>query len=401
MNFQPTVMSFHSSPKNIIIAGFVIGGPLGGFVWHHLQYVVGLHLMGHNVLFVEDSGDHATCYNPLTHEVTTNPTYGLTFINNVMLQFGLQNQWAYYNKHQDQWLGNDEKKVKEFINKADVFLNLSGVNPLRDDFLVIPVRVFIDTDPVFSQIRNIQETAAFDCAMKHTHFFTYGENFGKPDCGIPDDGFAWQPTRQPVLTDAWHYTPGNKAAKWTTIMQWDSYKVREYNGQVYGMKSASFGTYSSLPSIINETFELAIGSASAPLEKLTKEGWQIADPISVSITPIHYQQYIQQSKGEWSIAKNGYAATNCGWFSERSTCYLASGRPVVVQSTGFSEIFETGRGLFSFTSLSDAVAAIEQINYDYEGHCRWAREIAEEYFRFDRVLSALLENCLTTVPTKE
>jgi hypothetical protein len=392
-------MTFETNIKyNIVIAGYIVGGPLGGLVWHHLQYVVGLHAMGHQVLFVEDSDDYPSCYHPQTHQLSTDPSYGLTFINNVFSQYGLQHQWAYYNQHQNQWHGTSEKRVNDFIKKADIFLNLSGVNPLHHIFLSIPIRVFIDTDPVFSQIRHLKEPAAFDRAKQHTHFFTYGENFGKANCSIPDDGLAWQPTRQPVFLKAWNYSGGNKAAKWTTIMQWDSYKVREYNGQLFGMKSASFDAYFTFPKKINETFELAIGSASAPREKLAEVGWHVADPLSVTISPDSYQQYIQQSKGEWSIAKHGYVTSNSGWFSERSTGYLATGRPVVVQDTGFSEIIETGRGLFSFTSLEEAVASIEEVNHNYEAHCQWAREVAEEYFRFDRVLSTLLQNCQMPVP---
>jgi hypothetical protein len=230
-------------------------------------------------------------------------------------------------------------------------------------------------------------------ARNHTQFFSFGENIGKPHCTIPDDGFQWQHTRQPVVLDAWSYTLGNKNAKWTTVMQWDSYKVREYNGQSFGMKSSSFDDYFSLPQRVKETFELAIGSATAPKDKLSKAGWHTADPLSITLNPGTYQQYIRQSKGEWSIAKHGYVISNSGWFSERSTGYLASGRPVVVQETGFSDVIEKGRGLFSFTSPEEAVAAIEEVNHNYASHCKWAREVAEEYFRFDKVLAALLQNC--------
>lgn len=393
-------MQFVKQPKyNIIVAGFIVGGPLGGLVWHHLQYVLGLTAMGHNVLFVEDSDDYPSCYNPHTFQLTTDPSYGLEFINNVFSRFGLQHQWAYFNRHQQQWHGSTKKKVNAFIRKTDIFFNLSGVNPLQEIFLEIPTRVFIDTDPVFTQIRHLKEPAAFVRARQHTHFFTYGENFGKLNCTIPDDGLAWQATRQPLFLPAWNYSAGNQAASWTTIMQWDSYKVREYNGAIFGMKSASFDRYLNLPEKLRDTFELAIGSESAPKEKLAERGWNIADPISVTLTPQTYQKYIQQSKGEWSVAKQGYVASNSGWFSERSTGYLATGRPVVVQNTGFADILDTGRGLFSFNSLSESIAAIEEINQDYKAHCKWARELAEQYFRFDRVLSVLLQTCQMSVST--
>lgn len=176
-------------------------------------------------------------------------------------------------------------------------------------------------------------------------------------------------------------------------MQWDSYKTRTYSGREFGMKSASFDAYFSLPQKVTNSFELAIGSATTPKEKLVASGWQLTDPLAVTLTPATYQQYIRQSKGEWSVAKQGYVDSNSGWFSERTTSYLASGRPAVVQETGFSEWMEIGRGLFSFTSPDEAVASIEEVNGNYERHWQWAREIAEEYFDSNKVLSSLLQRC--------
>lgn len=383
---------------HIIIAGYIVGGPLGGLVWHHLQYVLGLHQMGHDVLFVEDSDDYPSCYNPQTHLLSDDPTYGLEFINNVFTQYDLHQHWAYYHQPVNRWYGKSEKEVKDFIQKADLFLNLSGVNPLRDYFLIIPIRVLLDTDPVFTQIRNLTEPAALLLAKKHNRYFTYGENFGNPGCSIPDDGLYWLPTRQPLCLNAWEFTKGNNNGKWTTVMQWDSYKVREYNGRSFGMKSASFDAYINLPTQSGQSFELAVGGETTPREKLKIHGWQLAAPLTITFNPSTFQQYLRQSKGEWSIAKQGYVVSNSGWFSERSTGYLACGRPVIVQDTRFSDFIETGRGLFAFSTPDEALSAIEEVNRDYASHCKWARETAEEYFRFDKVLSTLLQNCLATTP---
>jgi len=391
-------MSARSSSLKIIIAGYIVGGPLGGLVWHHLQYILGLHKMGHKVLFVEDSDDYPSCYNPQTNQFSSDPTYGLAFINKVFSQYGLQDRWAYHQQQGNIWHGVNEKKINDFISNTDIFLNLSGMNPLHEKFLKIPVRVLLDTDPVFTQIKHLTDTAAFDRARLHNRFFSFGENFGKENCAIPDDGFDWKPTRQPVYIDAWNFTAGNKNAKWTTVMQWDSYKVREYKGQVFGMKSVSFEEYYSLPGKSSESFELAIGGSSTPKEKLSAAGWSLCDPLAVSLDPTIYQQFIQHSKGEWSVAKHGYVSGHTGWFSERSTGYLSSGRPVVVQDTGFSDFIETGRGLFSFTSPEDSLAALEEIDRNYSAHCRFAREISEEYFRYDKVLNALIQRCNISAP---
>lgn len=381
----------------IVIAGYIVGGPLGGLVWHHLQYVLGLQRMGHDVIFIEDSDDYPSCYNPETHEFSVDPSYGIRFIEQVFSRFKMNNKWAYYHAHSNKWFGADEKTVKQFCQSADLFLNLSGINPLREFIQKIPIRVFIDTDPVFTQIRHLTEAGAANLAAKHNRFFSFGENFSNPDCAIPDDHFLWQPTRQPIVTEIWPPSPGNKNSKWTTIMQWDSYKVREYNGQTFGMKSSSFDPYINFPKSVFDSFELAIGSATAPKDTLRQGGWQIRDPLLVTKTPEAFQQYILSSKGEWSVAKQGYVSSYSGWFSERSCCYLASGRPVIVQDTGFSDFLETGNGLLSFTNPEEAKACIEEVNKNYKKHCEAARSIAETYFNHKNVLSKLLDACYTVV----
>jgi hypothetical protein len=382
---------YKANTLRIVVAGYIVGGPLGGLVWHHLQYVLGLIKMGHDILFVEDSDDYPSCYNPETNELSTDPTYGIKFINAIFNHFNIGNKWAYYQAHSKIWLGKSEDDVIKFSAHADIFLNLSGINPLREIFREIPVRVFVDTDPAFTQIRHLSDPAAFQLAKKHTHFFSFGENYGTMDCGIPNDGFSWKPTRQPVVTDIWDYTDGNDHGSWTTVMQWDSYKERMYDGKAYGMKSASFTPYLSLPNYTKDRIELAIGSATAPREKLLQAGWYLADPLVVTKSPESYKQYINASKGEWSIAKQGYVNSHSGWFSERSACYLASGRPVIVQDTGFSKFIKTGEGLFGFSSPEEVIDSLEEVNGNYKKHCLAARSIAEEYFRYDKVLGCLLE----------
>jgi hypothetical protein len=382
-----------ATPKpSIVVAGYIVCGPIGGLVWHHLQYVLGLQRMGYEVLFVEDSHEYPACYHPVSFQLTEDPSYGLDFLKNVFAQHGLENKWAYFDYHTNRWFGKSEQEIKSFVDRSEIYINLSGVDPLREHFQKIPVRVFIDTDPAFTQIRHLTEEAYLEIAKKHNRFFSFGENFGNDDCLIPEDGFAWQPTRQPVVMNAWQDSgPANRKGNWTTVMQWDSYKVREFQGKQFGMKSTSFDAYMQLPKKIDDKIELALGSITAPREKLKSEGWQIADPLPVSLTPQAYQSYIDQSKGEWSVAKHGYVFSNSGWFSERSCSYLASGRPVIVQETGFSKFLETGKGLFSFSSVDEAVAAMQKVNLDYHQHCRDARNTAQEYFDSNKVLSSLLE----------
>ncbi len=378
----------------IVVLGYIIRGPLGGLCWHYLQYVLGLRQLGHQVLFLEDSDNYPGCYDPEIFETTTDPAYGINFITALFKNHQLENSWAYYDEHTNCWFGMDKNKVMDFCRTAEMVINISNVNPLRDWWAKIPARILIDTDPAFTQIRHIENERYRNIAKNHTHYFSFGENFGKEGCSIPDDGFNWKPTRQPVFLDAWKITEPQVGANWTTVMQWDSYKTRPYNGIIYGMKSASFDAYFDLPKKVEEGFELAVGGDTTPLEKLENAGWKIVNPLSATLTAESFQQYLQQSKGEFSVAKHGYVISNSGWFSERSAGYLASGRPVVLQDTGFSQVIETGKGLFAFQSPAVALEAIEIINSEYAKHCNYARDLAEAYFHSDKVIGSMLSRLI-------
>jgi hypothetical protein len=380
------------SPLRIIVLGYVIRGPLGGLVWHHLQYVVGLTKLGHDVYFLEDSDDYPSCYDPNRHVTDTDPTYGLAFAAHAFSGVGLRDRWAYYDAHENRWHGPLANRARELCSTADVVLNLSGVNPLRDWMLDVPVRVFVDTDPVFTQVRHLTEPKSRKRANDHTAFFTFGENFGGLDCTIPDDGYPWLPTRQPICLDAWPLTAGPEEGLFTTVMQWDSYAVRTYQGISFGMKSEAFEPYFNLPDKAGYQFELALGSPTAPRDLLRNCGWHLRDPLEVTRDPWTYQRYIQESKAEFSVAKQGYVMTRCGWFSERSAAYLASGRPVLVQDTGFTDWLEAGRGVLAFGSPQEAIEGVEKINGDYAMHCHHARHICAAYFDARQVLGQLLES---------
>ncbi|MEA2563613.1 MAG: hypothetical protein QOH06_5117 [Acidobacteriota bacterium] len=376
--------------SRIAILGYIIRGPLGGLVWHHLQYVIGLRALGHDVLFVEDSDDYPSCYDPSRHAVDTDPSFGLRFAGDAFGRVNAGELWAYHDAHTGRWLGPAAGRAREFCESADLVLNLSGVNPLREWVAGAPVRALVDTDPAFTQIRHLSDPAARTRALEHTAFLTFGENFGRPGCSIPDDGLPWVPTRQPITLDAWEVTEGPESGPFTTVMQWDSYAPSEHGGRRFGMKSESFTGLLDLPSASPETFELALGTAGAPRGLLSAHGWRIRDPLELTKDASSYQRYIRSSKGELSAAKHGYVASRSGWFSERSACYLASGRPVAVQDTGFSEWMETGLGVAPFSTLEEAADAVARISGDYPRHCRAAREIAAHYFDSATVLPALI-----------
>lgn len=374
----------------IVLLGYIIRGPLGGLAWHHLQYAMCLASLGHEVYFFEDSGDYPACFNPATAAMDTDPSYGLEFAKNAFGDVGLADIWAYYDAHTSRWHGPLAPRAAELAKSADVVMNLSAVNPLRAWCEKTPVRVFVDTDPAFIQIRHLTDTDAKALAEQHTHFFTFAENIHARGCAIPDDGLPWRATRQPVALEAWPVTPGLVDAHFTTVMQWDSYKTRQWEGRSYGMKSASFPPFFDLPQSTTATLEMAVGSAAAPRDELRRRGWTITNPMTVTRNIWTYQDYIVRSAAEFSVAKHGYVASNSGWFSERSAAYLASGRPVVTQDTGFSSWLPTGKGLLRFATPEEALEGIEDVRGRYAEHCRAARDIAEEFFDGRKVLTRML-----------
>lgn len=381
-----------SERLRVIVLGYVIRGPLGGLAWHHLQYVLGLVGLGHEVLFLEDGSDdpHA-CYDPGTHRVSDDCSYGLRFAAAAFAALGVPTCWAYRPSLEAGWIGPAAAHVPAFCRTADLLLNVSGVNPLHALYARVPVKVFVDTDPAFQQVRVLTDPTHATFVRQHTHHFTFATSITSPTHGVPDDGIRWLPTIQPVHLASWSVTPIASTGALTTVMQWDSYERRSWNGIVYGMKAESFAPFIDLPRGAALPLELAIGSPTAPRRDLREHGWIIRDPLEVTRSLTSYQAYIASSLGEFSVAKHGYVVSRCGWFGERTANYLASGRPAIVQDTGFTDWLPCGEGLLAFDSPADALGAIEAVAADPARHGRRARELAEEHFDSSRVLVDLIE----------
>jgi hypothetical protein len=277
-------------------------------------------------------------------------------------------------------------------------LNLSGMNPLRDWTHDAPIRALVDTDPLFTQVRHLTDPIAHARAVQHTAFFSYAENIEAGSARIPDDGFTWQATRQPIVLDCWAVSSPPAGARYTTVMQWQSYNPVEFGGSRYGTKSMSFDPYMDLPRRTSAQLEMAVGGADTPREKLRANGWTVQDPLSVAASPWDYKKYISGSRGEFTVANQGYVVSNSGWFSDRSAAYLASGRPVITQETGFSSWLPVGDGVFAYQTAGEAVEAVATIERDYIQHSRAARRLAEEYFNSTEVLSLLIEQAIERAP---
>ena len=372
-------------PLSIAIAGMVAGQPgQGGAAWAVLQYVLGFRALGHEVTLVEPVSGVATGSE--------------RFLAAVVDEFGLHGSASLLVEEDNATRGLARPELVSRLRRADVLLNISGM--LRDPELLdaVPRRVFLDLDPAFNQIWHLQGAdMGFD---RHTHFVTIATNIGGPTCTIPTCGRDWITTLQPICLDRWPVAAGEPVYDGlTTVGHWRSYGSVTHDGVFHGQKAHSWREVIGIPRRVAKPClpALAIHADEVrDLAALEEHGWQLIDPAVACGTPADYQRFVQGSWAELGIAKSGYAVSRSGWFSDRSVCYLASGRPVIAQETGFSAHLPVGEGLFAFTTVGDVTAAVAAIAADYPRHRRAARAIAEAHFDSRVVLPALLERVMTS-----
>jgi hypothetical protein len=378
-----------------VVTGMIASYPVGGVLWDYGQYALGLERLGFEVYYLEDTGWQT--YDPVSAEYGEDCGYAVDFLERSLafLSPTLGKRW-HFRAMDGRTFGVPKDQIADLCASADLFLNVSGGTLLRDEYMPCRRKVLIDSDPGWNQFVNYPKWDAnpgwqgSHGYRAHDHFFTYAERIGRPDCPLPSLGIDWQTTRPPVVMDCWQPEP--PGTTWTTVMTWDNFRRPiEYDGVTYGTKEREFGRVEDLPRRVKARMEVAVGGATAPRERWCGLGWKVVDSHTVSETPEAYRDYIQRSRGEFSVAKNVYAATRSGWFSCRSVCYLAAGRPVVVQDTGFSELYPVGGGLLAFTDCDEAAAAVAAVEANYEHHQKRAREVAERYFASDVVLGELLE----------
>ncbi len=382
-----------STPKKTILVLHLAGQfPMGGIGWQALHHVVGLSRLGYDVYYIEDSG--APPYDPRIKSVVEDCTYNVSFVKDIMERFGFKDRWAYWDLAHATCYGLSLSKLKDLYGKADALINVCGTTRLRDEHLRCPIRIYLETDPVYEQIKLAQANPLTkEFLDAHTHHVTYGENLGTPGCPIPLPVYNWKTTRPPVVLDLWQPCDPPRGEKFTTIATWQNVtKDITFQGTTYyWSKHLNFLSIQDLPLKTSQRFELALETTDPELvPRLKAKGWSIADPYETSKNIDVYQQYIYASRGEFTVSKDLVVRTKSGWFSDRSVCYLAAGKPVITQETGFSSYVPTGTGLFAFTSLEDILAAVDIINSDYPKHCRAAREIACEYFASDILLKKIM-----------
>ena len=366
----------------ILFAGIIARYPFGGVTWCSLMYLLGLRALGHEVFYIEDTGE--CVYDPVENKLATDPAVGSSYIRNALEPFGLGDRWVFVN-YDGSYHGSTAAAVRDYAAGADLFINLSGGSWFwRDEYARIPRKVFIDSDPAYTQLAIAKGVPWYvEFFQRFDRLFTFGANIGTAASPVPVGAFTWHKTWQPVTLDDWRTTaaPGGR---FTTVMTW---KIESFS-DVVGNKDLEFSKVIDLPSRTSQPFELAI---NGPQELLRQNGWGTVDAMKVSRTPADYRDFIHRSRAEFGVAKHTYVTNNTGWFSDRTECYLASGRPALVQDTGWSAHLPAGDGLLAFSTIDEAVAGIERINGDYDRHARRAREIAREHFDAARVLPKLLD----------
>jgi hypothetical protein len=413
----------------VIVSGLIAQHPsLGGVAWDYVQYAAGLHRLGHDVYYFEDSGEWPYTLDGgpsgndwIAHDCSPNVTH----LANVMERFGLKDRWAYRFPIKPRWFGMSHARRREILRTADLLINVSGSLERPEQYRSVRRLAYIDSDPVFTQIKLALPLGhlKFQGRVRaHDVHFSFGERLSTT---VPTT-YQWKATRQPILMSEWSPS-GEPTAAYTTVMSWASYKPVRYRNERYGQKDVEFRRFISLPAQVPAaTFDVALnatehiawqtdgdsappasaGAAPSPrrvtaAELLTSAGWNVIDARAECSDLHRYRRFIQRSRAEWSVAKNGYVKGRAGWFSCRSACYLAAGRPVIVQDTGFSDVIPTGIGVLAFNTLDEAAAAVKDVEANYRRHARAALEIAAAYFDSDRVLSDFVEQAMSSAPLPE
>lgn len=385
-------MTSSGARLRVIVTGLIGQYPIGGNAWAYYQWALGLQRLGHDVYYFEDTGQWP--YNPLEGGVSAGCEYNVSYIDEILSAGGMGDRWAYRFPWENQWFGLSEAKRTEVISTADLLIDVSGTLARPGEYRGVARLAFVDTDPVFTQVKLARGQEDFRKLVDayDTHF-SFGE-VASP--AVPDTGHTWLPTRQPVVLDEWEPVDEYRDV-FTTVMNWTSYNPITFEDRTYGQKDVEFMRFIDLPALADATFEIAVNEGKTkrtPYDLLKHKGWNIVDPGVVCPDLGTYRDFIRTSKAEWTVAKNGYVQGGSGWFSERSAVYLASGRPVVTQNTGFDAVLPVGKGLHAFETVNEAVLAIEQIGRDHRGECEAARELAEGYFDSAKVLGSFLEKAL-------
>jgi hypothetical protein len=387
-----------AEPRRIVVLGAAAEMPFAGVWWQVRHYLEGFRRLGHDVHYVEDMGSWP--YDPYLETATNDASGAVRRLARLMDDAGFSGRWAFVNaaREGEVW-GLTAEQLADVVGHCEVLVNLSGATVLKEPHLAVPVRIYLETDPVTPQLEiALGRRFTIDFLAAHTHHFSFGERIGTPGCPVPVDGFQFVPTRQPVVLDFWApppWFPGSPpdGLRFTTVASWEqTHKDIVFAGETYTWsKSTEFMKLLEVPGRAGVKIELALALDDAQtIEMLQQSGFAVRPALTMSGDPGAYRQFITGSGGEFTAAKDQNVRMRSGWFSDRTATYLATGRPAVVQDTGFDGILPNGEGLLSFRDADEAVDELQRVAADYSRHSRAAREIAATYFRAETVLEKLL-----------
>lgn len=368
--------------------------PFAGVIWQLLHHLIGFRQLGLDVYYLEDH--RAAVYDPTIVSPSADPTRNLGVLGAVLDRYGFGDRWAFLDSVREEYVGMPRERCLELLRDADAVVNLCGATDPRAEHEKSRCLIYLETDPGVFQLevaRRVPNTVRY--ANAHNLFFTYCYNIGAADCLLPSAGLDWHPTRPPVAVDQWR--PGIGAAEppvFTTVGTWQNFgNDMEIDGEIYyWSKHVNFRKVLEVAGRASQPIEIATNLTSGTdYERAIAGGFSIAPVIPMSLDIDRYRDYVSSSRGEFTVSKDIYVRPRTGWFSDRTVCYLAAGRPVVTQRTGFEKFIPTGAGLLGFDTPDEAVEAIRTINADYPRHARAAREIAVEYFDALKVLDEIAE----------
>jgi len=388
----------------VVVLGMMTKMPVAGVVWQTLHYLLGFERLGYDAYYVETHGRTPSMLMEHAHD--DGAGRAAAFIATIMRRVGLADRWAYHALHDDgRRFGMSDRELRRVYGSAAMLLDLHGGTEPLEDIIATDRLVYLETDPVQLQFELAGGyQPAIDFLEPHCAFFTFAENYGGADCGLPvSDRYRFQPTRQPVVLDLWQTVAPPGRRTFTTIGNWrQEWRDVDVDGDTYTWsKHHEFERFLETPRRVGERFELGLASYTDGDRRMLEErGWQVAHALSFSMDLHGYRRYIADSYGEFTAAKDQNVRLRTGWFSDRSATYLAAGRPVITQDTGFGAALPTGEGLFAFSSIDDVAEAVKRIDADPERHRRAARDIARDYFSHEVVLGELLEHLGMGAPAR-
>jgi hypothetical protein len=373
-----------------VAVGFIGKLPLAGMSLANLHEITGLQELGYKVHYVERLNTPNQCYDPSSNATTDDPSYALKYLDDLLPRFGIQRDSYSFIDRENRCHGSGWAALRAVLRRAAFVLTM-GDPTWFDELELCPRRAFVDADPLFTQVELLEGRDRVSALSHYNTLFTYGVRMGEKDCTIPSAGRMWLPARMAVATKFWNPTPAAAHLPITTLMNWTSGRDVVHDGRIYGYKNREFERFIDLPRRTPKALAVAVGG-NAPRDRLRNHGWRLLDPLDTTLTLEAYHAFIAGSRADFGIAKHAYVASRSGWFSDRSTCYLARGRPVLHQDTGFGDWLPTGEGVFSFSDLDEVLEALDRLDTDYERHARAARGIAEEYFEASKVIGRMLDD---------